>query len=174
MTAYKKSYKEGINRWMREIDTGHLQNERSGIYYRKDSRVKGDAMPTAVYLVEDHPLLQHILSEFIMNLADLTVCGVATYGAEALLHLPKLRPDLVLVDLSLPDISGFRIVDELTATYPEVPTLILSTYYNPIYVQRALACGARGYIVKGNPLEIEEAIRHVLAGQIYLSPQLVN
>ncbi len=131
-------------------------------------------MPTSVYLIEDHSLLQNMLSEFIAQLPDMSVCGVATYGREALTELPTLQPDLALIDLSLPDISGFKLMDELSVLLPELPVLILSTYRETIYVQRALASGARGYIIKGNPFEIEKAIHQVLAGEIYLSPQIAH
>ena len=126
-------------------------------------------MPTNVYIVEDHPLLQRMLSEFIMHLSDLNVCGVAAYGKDALMQIPKSKVDLLLLDLCLPDMTGFKLISELTPLLPDLPVLILSTYNEPIYIQRALAAGARGYIVKGDPYEVETAIRQVLAGEIYLS-----
>jgi DNA-binding NarL/FixJ family response regulator len=129
-------------------------------------------MTIKVYLIEDHPLLLRMLSEFINKLPGLTMCGCATSGREALKQLPRLKADLVLVDICLPDMNGIDIVEKLHVWCPELPILILSAQQGVGYVRSALAVGARGYIIKGEPLEIGEAIHNVLAGETYLSPQL--
>jgi DNA-binding NarL/FixJ family response regulator len=103
---------------------------------------------------------------------DLQVCGVAASGQAALAQLPGIEADLVLVDIALPDMTGLEFVGRMQGWRPDLPIVIFSDYQEPTYVQRALAAGAQGYIVKGNPQEVATAIRRVQAGEVYLSPQL--
>lgn len=125
-----------------------------------------------IYIIEDHPLFRRLLYEFIDKLPGMSVCGVVSSGQEALEQIPQVNPDLVLVDLRLPDMDGIEVVSQLPAARPALPAVILSAHTESLYVDRALAVGARGYLLKGDPLELESAIRHVMAGEIYLSPQL--
>ncbi len=126
-------------------------------------------MTTSIYIVEDHTLVQRILSEVLKRLLKLHVAGVATTGQEALYQIPIQWVDLVLVDVSLPDMDGIDLVEQLHRQQPALPCVMLSAHQESGYVQRALAAGARGYIAKGNPLELKEAIGQVLQGVIYLS-----
>lgn len=130
------------------------------------------AMPVHIYLVEDHPTFRHALSIYLSKLPDLTISGIASSGQEALTQIPKVKPDIVLMDISLPDINGIDVVEELGLGCPDIPILMLSGHKEATYVRQALGVGARGFIVKGNPMEIEPAIRAVLNGEIYLSPEL--
>jgi DNA-binding NarL/FixJ family response regulator len=125
-----------------------------------------------VFIVEDHPLMRRMLSEFVEKMGDVEVCTTVATGEEAIERLHETHPDLVLIDVSLPGISGIELITRLHAQRPELPCLILSGHQEIIYVQRALAAGARGYVAKGKPREIVEAIRQVIAGEIYLSPQM--
>lgn len=129
-------------------------------------------MAISIYLVEDHPLIQRVLHEALHRLLKLHVCGVATTAHEALTQIPGQCVDLVLVDVSLPDMNGIELVKLLHAQQPTLPCVMLSGHQELSYVQRALAVGARGYIAKGNPLELKQAIGQVLAGTIYLSEPL--
>ncbi len=129
-------------------------------------------MVANIYLIEDHAVLQRILKEFFHRLPNLQLCGIAGSGQEALTEIPKLKPKLVLVDISLPDINGLEIVAELHIMFPDMLFLIFSSYSDEHYVKRALAIGARGYIVKGEPIELQNGIQQVLNGEIYLSPQI--
>lgn len=129
-------------------------------------------MTTNIYIVEDHPLVQRILSEVLKRLLKMHVAGMATSGQEALNQLPIQWVDLVLVDVSLPDMDGIDLVKQLHRQRPSLPCVMLSAHQEISYVQRALAAGARGYIAKGNPLELKDAIGQVLEGVIYLSEPL--
>lgn len=113
-----------------------------------------------------------LLCDFINWLPDMVVCGSAVSGQEALAQLPNLPVDLVLVDASLTDINSIVLVKTLFTRCPDLPCLILSGCQDIERVRNALAAGARGYIVKGNPHEFPEAIRLVLNDEIYLSPQV--
>lgn len=129
-------------------------------------------MATNIFLVDDHPQLLSLLRDFLNRLPAVTVCGVATSGQEALDQLPKQPVDLVLIDASLPDIDGVELVKAIGAWRPALPCLILSGYQDAALVRAALAAGALGYIVKGDPRELAEAIRLALNDEVYLSPQV--
>lgn len=129
-------------------------------------------MQANIYLVEDHPLMLRMTSEFINRMPDLQVCGTAATAQDALTHLPTAAVDLVLVDVSLPDMDGIHLVSELRSRRPDLRCLMLSGHQEQSYVERALAVGACGYIAKGNPLELVDAIRRVLKGESYLSQAL--
>lgn len=129
-------------------------------------------MTTSIYLVEDHPLVQRILSEVLKRLLKMHVAGVSTTGQKALHQIPTQWVDLVLIDVSLPDMDGIDLVKHLHRQQPALPCVMLSAHQEHCYVQRAIAAGARGYIAKGNPLELEDAIGQVLQGVVYLSEPL--
>lgn len=129
-------------------------------------------MQANIYLIEDHPLMQRMTCEFINRMADLHVCGMAATAQEALDQLPTLTVDLVIVDVSLPDMDGIHLVSALHSKQPTLLCLMLSGHQEQSYVEQALAVGARGYIAKGNPPELIDAIRRVLKGEIYLSAAL--
>jgi DNA-binding NarL/FixJ family response regulator len=129
-------------------------------------------MGTNIYIIEDHPLMQRMICEFLNRIPDLHVCGSASTAQEALNQLPMAAVDLALIDVSLPDMDGIHLVSELRAQQPTLRCLMLSGHQEQSYVQRALAVGACGYVAKGNPLELVNAIRHVLKGERYVSESL--
>ncbi|MBX3012271.1 MAG: response regulator transcription factor [Caldilineaceae bacterium] len=129
-------------------------------------------MATKLYIVEDHPLMQRMLRERIDRLPNLQVIGVAATAEEALTQLATLEVDLVLVDVSLPGMNGIDLVRALLLQRPGLLCLMLSGHQESSYVQRALAAGARGYLAKGNPPELGEAIPQILQGGTYLSSSL--
>jgi len=129
-------------------------------------------MTTYIYLVEDHPIMQQTLRTHLKRLPDVTVCGVAATAKDALAAIPEAEATLVLVDVSLPDMSGIELVRQLQQLQPSLRCLMLSGHQDETYVKRALAAGASGYLEKGNPGEIAIAIAQVLAGEIYLSESM--
>jgi DNA-binding NarL/FixJ family response regulator len=127
-------------------------------------------MVICVYLVEDHPLMREGLSIFLAEEGDLEVCGTAASGEEALEELARASGvDVAMIDVSLPGISGIDLVRELHRLRPELACLMLSGHGEGTYVDSSLAAGARGYVLKGNPQEITEAIRVVASGGMYVS-----
>ena len=101
---------------------------------------------------------------------DLTVCGEASDADRAFKAIGRAKPDLVLVDITLPDKSGLELVKELRAMDPKIKLLVVSMHDAALYANRALQAGGNGYLRKqGDPEELIHAIREVLAGRIYVS-----
>lgn len=122
-----------------------------------------------VFIVEDHFVMRETLGYLIKREPGLAVCGVAETGEAAFQQLATVAADLVLVDLSLPGMNGIDLIQRLQARQPDLPCLILSGHTEVTYIRQALAAGARGYVLKGNPPEIVEGIRAVGGGGTYLS-----
>lgn len=126
-------------------------------------------MKRSLYMVDDHPLVREALVLLIEGEPDLELCGMAETATEALAAIPEVNPDLVLVDLSLPGMNGIELIQRLLALNPLQRTVILSGHTEPAHVEKSLAAGARGYILKGEPLTIMKGIRHALGGEVYVS-----
>jgi len=137
-----------------------------------------DASPTArrkVFIVEDHPIFREGLVEVINSESDLTVCGEAEDAEHALEAIPGLKPDLVLVDISLPGRSGLELIKDLRALNGGVKLLVLSMHDEALYADRVLRAGGDGYIMKQeDPEEVVHAIRDVLGGHIYVSDEIMT
>ncbi len=125
-----------------------------------------------IFIIEDHLIMREVLSDLIKHEPGLEVCGTAETGEAALQQLVAVEADLVLLDLKLPGMNGFDVMQALQVRQPDLPCLILSGYSEMYYVRRAFSVGARGYILKGKPEEILEAIQTVSGGGMYLSAAL--
>ncbi len=126
-----------------------------------------------VLLVDDHPLTRHGVAQLIGQQQDLVVCGETSSAEQALDFVRSLRPDLVLVDVTLPGKPGLELVKDLSTTFPEVAVLVFSMHEESLYADRILAAGARGYLMKSaGGEELLKAIRQVLGGKVYLSQDL--
>ena len=125
-----------------------------------------------VFLVDDHPLVREWLANVINQQDDLTVCG-QTEGREGCIDaVEKKRPDVVIVDISLKDCSGFDLIVEIKQRVPRVEVIVLSMHDSPLYARRALRAGATGYVVKRETTrKICGAIRDVLNGKPYVSEE---
>lgn len=129
-------------------------------------------MMTKILVVEDNVLLATNLERVLRSQGTLTVAAVAPTAEIALEELNHTNVELVLVDVSLPGVSGIDLVASIHERYPQLPCLMLSGHSEIDYVRRALAAGAKGYVVKNNPKAILEAIIQVLAGETYISEEL--
>jgi DNA-binding NarL/FixJ family response regulator len=126
-----------------------------------------------ILLVDDHPVLRLGIAELINSEGTLEVCGEAACLADAYQMVAKLKPDLVIADISLEGNSGIELMKELSYRWEGLPVLAYSMHDEQIYAERALRAGARGYVMKQNPPEsLLEAIHHVLNGRIYLSKEV--
>lgn len=123
-----------------------------------------------VYIVEDNDIVRDMLSEFVSLVCNLEVCGSANSAEQALEELHTSGAELVLVDVSLPTMSGIELVHELSSRLPDLACLVVSGHQETTYVHRAFAAGARGYVVKGNPDDLKEGLEAVLDGGVYISP----
>lgn len=124
---------------------------------------------TSILLVEDHAIFAQALKRVLRERGHMDVVAVVESAEEALLKVPDLEIDLVLIDVSLPQKSGISLVLVLHKQYPELPCVMLSGHLSPHYARSSLAAGARGYLVKDHADEILQGIEHVLQGEIYVS-----
>jgi DNA-binding NarL/FixJ family response regulator len=124
-----------------------------------------------IFLVDDHPVTREGLARLINHEPDLEVCGEAGTAAKAVPAIDALKPDLVIVDVSLATgASGLELIKDLAARRARLPMLTLSTHDETLYAERALRAGAKGYVMKQEPTErVMRAIRKILSGEIYLS-----
>ena len=123
-----------------------------------------------ILIVDDHPLTRQGMAQLIGQQPDLMICGEAGTGTRALDLVRSLRPDLVCVDVSLPDKHGLELIKDIRAVHPSALILVVSMHDENLYAQRALRAGARGYLMKNEGGEhLLEAARQVLAGNIYVS-----
>ncbi|MGB9433629.1 MAG: response regulator transcription factor [Candidatus Acidiferrum sp.] len=128
-----------------------------------------------VLLVDDHPIVRQGLGLLIDREADLSVCGEAD-GAHSAFHaITTLRPDIVVLDISLSGPDGLDVLKEIRTKTASLPVLILSMHDESIYAERAMRAGANGYIMKQEATEkVLVAIRRILQGEVYLSERLTN
>lgn len=128
-----------------------------------------------IVLVDDHPIVREGLAQLINQHDGLQVCGEAGDGPQAMKVIDQTKPDLAIVDLSLPDTSGLEFIKQLRAAYPKLPLLVLSMHEESVYAPRALQAGARGYIMKREARQnVVTAIRRVLEDRIYVSDKLAS
>jgi DNA-binding NarL/FixJ family response regulator len=126
-----------------------------------------------ILIVDDHPLMRKGLALTLSAETDLEVVGQAADAEEALSVFDKLNPDLVLIDVSLPGMSGLELLKHLLALHPDLLTLVVSRHDEALYAERAVRAGAKGYVMKleaGD--DIVQAVRHVIRGGIYMSDEL--
>lgn len=131
-------------------------------------------VPRAVFIVDDHPIFREGMAEVITAEKDLKLCGSAGTAAEALQGIVQLKPDIVLLDISLPDKSGLEVIKEVRRLDQSVKLLVVSMHDEALYANQVLEMGADGYIMKvEDPVEIVQAIRDVLDGRIYVSDEVL-
>ena len=131
--------------------------------------------PIQVMLVDDHPLVRRGLAELIADEPSLEVCQQVSTGEEALQTIEQASPDLLIVDLALPGISGMELIKRIRARDIEVHILVTSMHDESLFAERCLRAGANGYVNKEVATEkIIVAIHHILKGKTYLSPEMTN
>jgi DNA-binding NarL/FixJ family response regulator len=119
-----------------------------------------------VLSVDDHPLLREGIAAVIDSQGDMTMVAQASTGREAIRLFREHRPDVTLMDLRLPDISGIDALIAIVGEFPEARVVMLTTFEGDVEIQRSLAAGARGYLLKNAPpKELVEAVRQVHAGR---------
>jgi DNA-binding NarL/FixJ family response regulator len=125
---------------------------------------------TRVLLVDDHAVVRYGIAQLVNRENDLVVCGEEEAAANALSAIGRLKPNLVIADISLKDSSGLELMRNIKAQYPKLPVLVVSGHDETIYAEVAFRAGALGYLMKQEALEkIITAIRRVLDGNIYVS-----
>ena len=128
---------------------------------------------TSILIVDDHPIVRQGLTELINHEDDLVVCSQAEDAPEAMGVIKALKPDMVIVDISLKETSGMELIKDINVQYPNLPVLALSMHDESLYAERALCAGAKGYIMKAEATErVITAIRKILSGEIYVSDRM--
>jgi DNA-binding NarL/FixJ family response regulator len=126
-----------------------------------------------IVIVDDHPLFRKGLQELIHSDGAFAVCGEASDAAEAMDVIRQLKPDLAIVDLSLPGANGIELIKNIRAEFPKLPILVLSMHDESLYAVRALRAGADGYVMKHEAMaNVVRAIQEVFNGRPYLSPAM--
>jgi DNA-binding NarL/FixJ family response regulator len=132
-----------------------------------------DGAPIRVLTVDDHGLLREGIAALLASEPDMAVVGGAGTGREAIEQFRALRPDITLMDLRMPDMSGVEAVIAIRAEFPDARLIVLTTYSGDVQVARALKAGASGYLLKTLAhKELADTIRAVHAGRKTLSPEL--
>jgi len=128
-----------------------------------------------VFIVDDHPLIRESLAALINRQNDLVVCAEAGDGSRALELLPKIKPDIVVLDLSLPDGSGIELIKKFISLSPSTRILVLSMHDESFYAERALRAGALGYVMKHETAkQVIDALRDILLGKLFVSASLAS
>lgn len=128
--------------------------------------------PTAkkVLIIDDHPVFRRGIAALIGEQRDLFVCGEAENALEGLEAVRQLKPDVALIDISMPGTNGIELIKMILAEDPKMLILVLSMHDETLYALRALRAGAKGYIMKGEVLSnVITALRKVLNKDIYIS-----
>src|SRR3989337_4074065 len=128
-----------------------------------------------IIIVDDHPIFREGLKKIISESHDIVISDEVSTGMELLVRVKKNSYDIIILDISLPDMSGLEILGNLQNEKKRPPVLIISMHPEEQYAVRALKTGASGYLTKGSiPDELMTAIRRVFAGRKYITPSLAE
>jgi two-component system invasion response regulator UvrY len=128
-----------------------------------------------ILIADDHAIVRHGLKQIIDESGEMRVVAEAASGIEALRKIRERECDVVLLDISLPDMSGIDVLKQIHAEQPHLPILILSIYPEDQYASRLIKAGAAGYLTKESaPPEVIGALRRVAGGKKYISPAVAE
>jgi len=131
---------------------------------------RGSGKKARILLVDDHAVVRFGIAQLINRQGTMMVCGEEEDASRAMTAIAKLKPDLVIADISLKDSSGLELMRHIKATHPKLPILVVSVHDESVYAEVAFRAGALGYLMKEEALEnVLVAIRRVLSGAVYLS-----
>ncbi|PSR56588.1 DNA-binding response regulator [Adhaeribacter arboris] len=128
-----------------------------------------------VLLADDHTLVRNGIRSMLENSTDLEIVGEAQNGAEALTKVKELAPDILLIDIAMPVMTGIEATAQVSKLYPNTRCLVLSMHHDEDYILKSVEAGAYGYLLKDNTREeMLRAIRSVATGEKYFSPSVSN
>jgi DNA-binding NarL/FixJ family response regulator len=128
-----------------------------------------------VFCVDDHPIVREGLAGILLLQADMQLVGEAGSGQEAIELYSALQPDVLLLDLRLRDMSGYEVMEKIFTTFPKAKVLVLTSLEGDADIERALALGASGYVVKGTGRdELTRAVRSVFAGKKHIPAEVAQ
>lgn len=136
-----------------------------------------EAFPVAtmrIAVVDDHSIMRAVYRSLIDDSPELEMAWSASTVDEARLHIERDEiPDIIIMDVTLPDGTGYDLVREILAVHPKVPILMVSAHEERAFAQQAAESGARGYLVKdSSPAELMDALETVISGETYFKPSL--
>ena len=132
-----------------------------------------DSQPIRVFCIDDHPLMREGIAAIIKNEPDMQLVAEASNGREAIQGFREHRPDVTLMDLRLPDISGIDAMVAIRTEFADARIIMLTTFEGDVEIRRALQAGAAGYMLKTMPRrQLVETIRKVHAGKKHIPPEI--
>jgi DNA-binding NarL/FixJ family response regulator len=141
----------------------------------KNGKPSGSTKKKKILIVDDHPLLRVGIARVIDQQKDMTVCGEAEDGPGGLAAVAKCKPDAVIVDISLEFGTGLDLIRDVRAHHPETAVLALSVHHENLYAERAIRAGAKGYVMKREPVDnVLAALRKVLQGHMAVSENVIG
>jgi two-component system response regulator NreC len=128
-----------------------------------------------VLIADDHGVVRRGLRLQLEQHDDFEVVGEASDGREAIAMLDKLAPDIIIMDIAMPNLNGIQATAQIVKKNPQVGIIVLSMHSDETYLTRTLAAGAKGYLLKDNAeVDLERAVRFVAQGKPYFSPAIAN
>jgi DNA-binding NarL/FixJ family response regulator len=130
---------------------------------------------TRIFIVDDHPLLRRGLAELINREPDMVFCGEAEDSPSAIKAISQIKPDLVIVDISLKGYNGIELIKNIKAFDSKIQILVLSMHDESIYAMRVLKAGAKAYVMKQEVVDkVMEAVRRIRAGKVFVSERVAS
>lgn len=130
-------------------------------------------MTVTVLLADDHPIVRQGLRHLFEEAAEMKIVGEASDGLQAVQLTEKLKPNVLIVDIMMPDLNGLEVIRQVKERSPGTSSIVLSMQSADVYVVEALKAGALGYVLKDTgPSEMLNAVQQVVQGQRYLSPRI--
>jgi RNA polymerase sigma factor (sigma-70 family) len=124
-------------------------------------------------VADDHAIIREGLRVMLGNQPDMEVVGIASNGYEAIRLVDQKEPDVVVIDISMPELNGIEAISQMLPRHPNIKVIVLSIHETKPYVYRALKTGAKGYLIKETAgLEVVDAVREVYKGERYLSQRI--
>lgn len=134
--------------------------------------IREDEIKT-VLIADDHPIFRQGLKHVLESLSWLKVIGEADNGESALILIDRLQPDILILDIAMPGQDGLSVLEKSRAQRPDRIVIIITSYDDKAYLDRAMDLGAKGYLLKDNAAEnLVQCLETVLAGQVFISPSL--
>ncbi|HKC17477.1 MAG TPA: response regulator transcription factor [Steroidobacteraceae bacterium] len=131
--------------------------------------------PARIVLADDHPLIREAIGQLVRGAPEFELVGEAANGKECLARVQELKPDILVLDIAMPEMNGEQVARELHHRYPDLKIVALSGYTDRQFVRALIKSGATGYVVKSaSGRELIQALRAVASGKGYLSPEVTG